>query len=630
MNLFRDEPTSGLARPMDEAGPAHESVGPGPVKRARVCDDRAVASLVSPVLVGREAEVTQLRHALAEAEAGRRVTMLIGGEAGVGKSRLVDELIKYAREQELRVLVGGCVELDGGGIPFAPIVEMLRALSRELPAAELDEVLGGARAEVGRLVPELEDDRSDRGGDHGERDPSRILELVLGVIGRVASIAPLILVFEDVQWADTATLDLLALLVRAQQGRLLLVATVRSDELPRAHPFRRMAARWEQQRTVERLELDRLTAADVAAQIEAILGGRPSGELVDFVAERSEGIPLFVEELLGAVREGRVDPDYLPPSLRDVVLARAELLSENAQQVLRVISAASAWVPDSLLAVVARLPEEQLHPALREAVDQQLLVVEPSGRGYGFRHTLARAAIHDDLLPGERAQLHRTFAEAIERDDRLAGTTLDASAMLAHHWLAAHDLSRALPAAVRAGRAADTASAPAAAQRQFELALELWAQVPDAEQRAGIDHAELLTVASRAASRAGAVERGLALVDQALAEVGYDGTLERRATLLVLRAEGWSTSAVTRRGWPSCSRPWRCSRRICPAGCRRGCTERWPGRWPGWSGSTRPEATHSGRWTPRRRSGPSRRRSTPSRSWPWPTPTAASSSRASS
>ena len=194
-------------------------------------------------------------------------------------------------------------------------------------------------------------------------------------------------------------------------------------------------------------------------------------------------------------------------------------------------------MPDRLLAAVAGLPDDQLHPALREAVEQQLLIVEPSGRGYGFRHTLARAAIHDDLLPGERAQLHRTFAEAIERDDRARRDRLDASSMLAHHWLAAHDLPRALPAAVRAGRAADGASAPAAAQRHFELALELWTQVPDAEQRAGIDHAELLTAASRAAHRAGAVERALALADQALAEIGYDGALERRATLLVRRAE---------------------------------------------------------------------------------------------
>ena len=135
---------------------------------------------------------------------------------------------------------------------------------------------------------------------------------------------------------DTSTLDLLALLVaRARDRRLLLLLTVRSDELHRAHPFRRTAARWEQQRLVERLELERLGPQDVAAQIEAIVGERPDGELIEFIAERSEGIPLFVEELLRAVRDGRVDHDYLPPSLRDLLLARAELLSTSAQHLLR-------------------------------------------------------------------------------------------------------------------------------------------------------------------------------------------------------------------------------------------------------------------------------------------------------
>ena len=142
---------------------------------------------------------------------------------------------------------------------------------------------------------------------------------------------------------------------------------------------------------------------------------------------------------------------------------------------------------------------------------QQLLVVDESGRGYGFRHALARAAVHDDLLPGERAQLHRAYAEAIERSADLAGD-LDASSMLAHHWLAAHDLPRALPASVRAGRAAAAASAPSAAQRHFELALELWHQVPDAEQRAGHRPcASCSRCAAEAARRAGAVERALAL-----------------------------------------------------------------------------------------------------------------------
>ncbi len=257
---------------------------------------------------------------------------------------------------------------------------------------------------------------------------------------------------------------------------------------------------------------------------------------MEFIAERSEGIPLFVEELLGAVRGGRMERDFLPPSLRDVLLARTELLSDNGQHILRVVSAAARWVPDRLLATVAGLSEVDLNAALREAMHQQLLVVDESGRGYGFRHALARAAVHDDLLPGERAQLHRAYAEAIERSADLAGD-LDASSMLAHHWLAAHDLPRALPASVRAGRAAAAASAPSAAQRHFELALELWNQVPDAEERAGIDHAQLLEVAADAARRAGGTERALALVDEAIDELGEQGPLERRVIVLVRRAE---------------------------------------------------------------------------------------------
>jgi DNA-binding CsgD family transcriptional regulator/tetratricopeptide (TPR) repeat protein len=492
------------------------------------------ASLVSPVLVGRQAELESLAGSLEHVLAGGQATVLVGGEAGVGKSRLVQELIGRARGAGARVLAGGCVELGGGGIPFAPLVAMMRELAGEMPEEQLDEVLGPARTEIGRLVPGLNDGAS--GPPVPERDPSTLLELIVGAIARLAADTPLMLVFEDLQWADGPSLDLLALLVTRSTPGLLLVLTARSDELHRAHPFRRMAARWEQQRVAERLELERLGPLEVAAQIEAILGERPDGELVAFVAERSEGIPLFVEELLGAVRDGRIEQDFLPPSLRDILLARADLLSVNGQHVLRSVSAAAGWVPDRLLGTVAGLSDSDLNAGLREAVEQQLLVVDGSGRGYGFRHALARAAIHEDLLPGERAQLHRAYAEAIERSAEFAGD-LDTSSMLAHHWLAAHDMQRALPASVRAGRAAAAAWVPSAAQRHFELALELWHQVPDAEQRAEVDHAELLEAAAAAASQAGGMERGLALVDQALAEVGDDSPIERRASLLVRRAE---------------------------------------------------------------------------------------------
>ncbi|MGZ4313667.1 MAG: helix-turn-helix transcriptional regulator [Solirubrobacteraceae bacterium] len=493
------------------------------------------ASLVSPVLVGRRAESAALADALDRVLGGQRVTIVIGGEAGVGKSRLVDELMERARTSDARVLAGGCIELEGGGIPLAPVIDMFRAMATGVPEDELDELLGSARGELGRLVPELDDGRSQV---VGERDASRLLELIVAVIGRLAAERPLMLVFEDVQWADEATLDLLALLVAGPVSRpLLLVLTVRSDELHRTHPFRRMAARWEQQRAVERLELDRLGAVEVAAQMEAIQGERPDRELVDLVFERSEGIPLFVEELLGAVREGGIDHDYLHPSLRDVVLARADLLSDSAQHVLRVVSAAARWVPDWLLTIVAQLPEPALHAGLREAVEQQLLVVDGSGPGYALRHALARTAIHEDLLPHERAGLHRAYAEAIERRVADDDHDVDTVTMLAHHWLAAHDVPRALPASVRAGRVAAAASAPAAAQRHFELALELWSQVPDAEARAGIDHVELLEHTAVAVHQAGDPDRALALVDRALGEAGEGAAVERRAGLLVRRAE---------------------------------------------------------------------------------------------
>ena len=492
-------------------------------------------SLVSPVLVGREAESRALADALDRVLAGDPVTVLVGGEAGVGKSRLVHELATSARSAGARVLGGGCAELDGTGIPFAPLVDMLRALARDVTREDLDALLGSARTEIGRLVPELDDVAPEIAAS--QREPARLLELILGVIGRLAADRPLVLVFEDVQWADRSTLDLIGLLVAGAAGRrLLLVFTVRSDELHRSHPFRRMAGHWDQQRAVQRLELDRLDARGVAEQMQAILGERPDGELVDFVSERSEGIPLFVEELLEAVRQSGVDHDYLPPSLRDVLLARVVRLSESAQHVLGVASAAGRWVPEELLAAVAGLSEADLSAALRDAVEHQLLVVDPAGRGYGFRHALARAAIHDDLLPGERARLHKAYAETLERGTELAGSGLDVASMLAHHWWAAHDLPRALPASVQAGHAAAAAAAPAAAQRHFERALELWGQVPDAEARAGIEHPQLLDAAAHAAYLAGAVERALALIDQAVAEADPGRTVEERAMLLVRRA----------------------------------------------------------------------------------------------
>lgn len=492
------------------------------------------AELVSPVLVGRSAELAQLDELLAVVAAGEHAAILLGGEAGVGKSRLVAELAERSRALPARVLIGGCLELGGAGVPFGPVVEVLRNLLDELGSEELGSLVGPARPEIARLLPELGPAAQ---ASDSDATASRLQEMILGLIGRLAEEGPVLLVFEDIQWADRSTLELIALLVRGLGSRpLLLVCTARMDELQRGHPLRELAARWEQQRIVQRLELARLDADEVRAQIEAILGEPVDGELVERMSERSEGIPLFVEELLRAVRNGEADRDFLPPSLREVLLARADRLSKPAQRVLRIASAAGRRVPERLLSRVAELPALELDEALREIVEQQLLVVDASARGYGFRHALERATLHEDLLPGERARLHEAYAQALEADPSLGGGGPEAAAMLAHHWLAAHDLARALGASVRAGEAAAAAWAPAEAQRHFETALELWPQVADAEQRAAQSHSELLEAAARAAHQAGAVERALALVDEALAGNGGEELPERWAWLQVRRA----------------------------------------------------------------------------------------------
>src|SRR5689334_8470886 len=209
--------------------------------------------LVSPVFVGRGAELSSLVAALESAAAGEPVVVLVGGEAGVGKTRLVEEAAEHARANGARVLAGGCIEVGGEGLPLSPVVDVLRSLMRQLSDDELDEVLGPARTELARLLPELDPRSSVSPTPAGAEGNARVLELVFGVIQRLAADQPLMLVIEDLHWADRSTLDLVALLVRAlRDARVLLAVTFRSDELHRSHPLRPLVTGWERVRSVRR------------------------------------------------------------------------------------------------------------------------------------------------------------------------------------------------------------------------------------------------------------------------------------------------------------------------------------------------------------------------------------------
>jgi DNA-binding CsgD family transcriptional regulator/tetratricopeptide (TPR) repeat protein len=560
------------------------------------------ATLTSPTFVGRTEELARLAAAVDRAAAGTPTSVLVGGEAGVGKTRLVGELVASAGEAGATVLVGGCVELGGEGVPFAPLIEALRGFVRGLDDHDLARLVPDrARAELARLLPELDPTAgppravaagpgdavaagdglwtappSQRPGPVGSptgglgagpggsglrsgglgagpggwglapgsgaglggagmrpggaglgTEQGRLFELLLGLLERVGDERPAVLVVEDLHWADRSTRDLLAFLVRnLRQGRLALVMTYRSDELHRRHPLRPFLAELDRGRRVERLELARFGRDEVAAQLAGIQGAPAPAELTERIHARSDGNAFFVEELAATAAAGA--DGELPPSLRDTLLARIELLAEPTQQVLGAAAAAGARVGHELLAEVAGLPEAELLAGLREAVSAHVLLVDAGDGAYGFRHALVKEAVYVELLPGERTRLHARFAAALAGRD--GGGDPRLAAELAWHWYAAHDLERALPAAVEAGRAAERAYAFAEAQRQFERALELWERTPAAT--AGLDKAELLARAGEAAANAGAADRAVALVRGALAEVdpGRDPLLAGQLT----------------------------------------------------------------------------------------------------
>ena len=493
--------------------------------------------VTSPVFVGRRAERARLLGTFQQASDGRPSLVLVDGEAGIGKSRLVAELVEEVGADvpgpagvstdgaAALVLAGSCVALGDTGLPFAPIVEALRGLVGRLDPDELRERLGSSAAELGRLLPGLSDRAESepspfQGGDWLQ---ARIFEAVLGLLGRLGERAVVVLVVEDLHWADEATRALLAYLARnLRTERVLIVATIRSDDLDRSHPLLPWLGEMERLPRVERIEIRRFDRAELAGQLRAILGVVPTSALVESILGRSDGNPFFVEELVAAAGEAEGDRAGapLPATLREVVLVRVGALSPTARLVLQVVAAVGRPVEADLLADVAPLDEADLELGLREAIAAHLLVLEatPSHGRFAFRHTLAREAVEGDLLPTERRRLHLAIATALERWGPAGdGDGPARMAELAYHWTAAGDRARALVATTAAARGAADGYAFAEAGRQYERAIALWPAVPDAETLVGTDLPALMAEASWTAGLAGQAGRALELARDAVA-----------------------------------------------------------------------------------------------------------------
>jgi DNA-binding CsgD family transcriptional regulator/tetratricopeptide (TPR) repeat protein len=487
-----------------------------------------MATATTPTFIGRADEFARLLTVLERAEEEHPTTALVAGDAGVGKTRLLTELAARAEQRGFRVLLGGCMEVGDLGLPYVPFVDAFRDLGTRPGEAELAAPLVGALPGLGRLLPWMGEDTAPPPASRDGFEQVQLLDGVVSLLVRLSEPAPLLLVIEDLHWADRSTRDLLSYLVRTlRSGRIALVASYRSDELHRRHPLRPLLAELVRMPDLERIELPPFDRDQLDQYLEALVGEKVSGDAVDRILRRSEGNAFFAEELVAA---GAVRADVqLPEALADVLLRRVEALPELAREVLKVAAVAGRQVGHQLLVAATGRPEAEVEEGLREAIAAQLLVMDPASESYRFRHALLQEVVYGDLLPGERSRLHATYARLLA--DR------GPAAELAHHCLAAHDLPGALAALVRAAADATAVFAPAEAMHHLDHAIELWERVPDAAAVAGLDRVALLLLAAEAASNSGEFRHAVSLAREAVAEV--EGSPDRPRVASALERLGY-------------------------------------------------------------------------------------------
>jgi DNA-binding CsgD family transcriptional regulator len=491
-------------------------------------------------LVGRAADLDLLTGLLGTAASGQSVVALLSGDGGIGKTRLAAELAATARRRGFTVLSGRCAEL-AGAIPYLPLADALRDAAAGPPAGELAAAVA-ARPVLTQLLPDrpispaVTSAPSDNAPGLGRQ---RLFGAVLGMLTELAAASPVLLILEDMHWADDSARDLVTFLSRVlRRERVAIVASYRTDDLHRQHPLRPVLAELLRLPSVTPLRLGPLDPAAMAEHLTA-LSGRPLGaaELGQLI-KRADGNPYYAEELLAAQDHTTGGP-ALPASLGELLVSRAERLPEAARRVVQAAAVTGRHVDDELLMLASGLAAPEYEKAMRQVVAHQLLM--PDGPdGYAFRHALLREAVYADLLPGQRTRLHARLASVLSDERRLAEVP-GTAAELAHHCLASQDVPGALAASVRAAKEAERQGAPADAHRHYEQAFSLWDQVAEPEQVSGTDRSSLAFLSALRAADGGQADRAVERLRELISALGgSDPVLLCRASerLAYLLAEG--------------------------------------------------------------------------------------------
>jgi DNA-binding CsgD family transcriptional regulator len=483
-----------------------------------------------PTLVGREGELQRITTHLAGAELP---LLLIRGDAGIGKSRLLDEALASARDAGMTVLAGACVPFAGRTLPYGPIVDALRPRdgTAETPLeTALREELGPLRAATEELP-----------GEAGERGAQgRTLEAVLDALERAAADGIVVLSIDDLHWSDAATRDLIAFVIPSRRSaRIRLVGTLRTDEDHAA--LRPLLVELDRAGLLDVLELSPLAADAVGELVAGILDADPDAALLETVRRRSGGNPFFAEELVAAARDGDA---RLPPSVEEILLVRLAALPADVQELLRQMAVLGDDVPEPLLAAVAADDADALRRRLRTAIDAHVLRADREAGTYAFRHALMREALYADLLAGERRAVHERVAHRLESDE--AGRLLDQAARamaIAIHWDEAGDADRAVPALVAGAEAATAAHANADALDLYRRCLARVEERPDLASVSGMRVDELYERGARSALLANDPDTAIALTRSALGVVGSADAARVSALRWQLSAYLWEQGA---------------------------------------------------------------------------------------
>ncbi len=474
--------------------------------------------------LGRDREIAHLVAHLGIGVEPRSRAVLLAGDAGVGKTRVLAELTGRADRAGWGTALGHCLDFGDSALPYLPFSELFGRIARDDP--ERTAKVAGAFPALLHLQPgrRLLSGTAAAPGEGPDR--AEIFEAVHGALDLLAEDAPLLVVVEDVHWADRSTRDLLSFLfTRPFHSAVAVLASYRGDDLHRRHPLRSTVAEWVRVPGVHRLQLPPLADDDVRRLVRTLHGGDLAPADLVRIVDRAEGNAFFAEELVAA----ELGAQGLPDDLADLLLVRLDRLDEESRAVVRAAAVAGRRVSHALLAAVVDLAPDALERALRAAVDSNVLV-RVGAEGYAFRHALLAEAAYDDLLPGERVRLHADYAAAL-RGGQVEGT----AAELARHARACHDLDTALRAGIEAGDDAMSVGGPDEAAQHFEAALELLADprraLPD-----GVDLVGLVARTSDAVTASGHPERARKLVREQLRRLPDDAPAEDRARLLIAYA----------------------------------------------------------------------------------------------